>query len=187
MNRRADSQPVPPIESWGDLLRDRSEADVIAFIRQQPELVNAPDAMSSEYALEQAVFYEKCELVQVLLDLGASPDQRNDQGCLALHTAIELFERSPSVALQLVDVLLVRGADLEARGYPDFTALHRACAMNAIPIAMTLIDRGASLTAAAEAWVDGGRTPLDVALTHRYQELASLLQSRGAKSVDDLP
>jgi ankyrin repeat protein len=187
MNGRAESQPAPSIEFWGDLLRDRSEADVIAFVRRQPELVNVPDAVSSEYALEQAVFHEKCELVQVLLDLGADPDQLNDQGNLALHSAIQLFERSPEVALQLVEVLLARGADLEARGFPDFTALHRACAVNAIPIAMTLIDRGASLTAAAEAWVDGGRTPLDVALTHRHRELAALLRNRGATSVDDLP
>ncbi|NKI95493.1 ankyrin repeat domain-containing protein [Rhizobacter sp. SG703] len=178
---------MPAIESWGDLLRDRSEADVIAFVRQQPELVNSPDAVSSEYALEQAVFFERCELVEVLLDLGADPNQLNDQGCLALHTAIELFERSPDVASRLVDVLLARGADLEARGFPDFTALHRACAVNAIPIAITLIERGASLTASAEAWVDGGRTPLDVALTHRCEELASLLRDRGARSVDELP
>jgi hypothetical protein len=83
MNGRAESQPAPSIEFWGDLLRDRSEADVIAFVRRQPELVNVPDAVSSEYALEQAVFHEKCELVQVLL---------------------------------------VRGADLEARGFPDGAA-----------------------------------------------------------------
>jgi hypothetical protein len=52
MNGRAESQPAPSIEFWGDLLRG-SEADVIAFVRRQPELVNVPDAVSSEYALEQ--------------------------------------------------------------------------------------------------------------------------------------
>jgi len=178
---------MPAIESWSDLLRKNSEAEVISFIRERPDLVNVADSTSSEYALEQAVFYEKSELVKVLLDLGADPNQLNDQGQLALHTAIELFESSSEVSMQLVELLLVRGADVEARGYPDFTALHRACAVDSIPIALLLIERGASLTAAAEAWVDGGRTPLDAANTQCYKELASVLQSKGAKSVDDLP
>jgi len=175
------------IESWSELLGETPEKEVISFIRENPDLVNAADSASSEYALEQAVFYEKCELVKVLLDLGADPNQLNDQGRLALHTAIELFESSPEVSVQLVELLLLRGADIEARGFPDFTALHRACAVNSIPIALTLIERGASLAAAAEAWVDGGRTPLDVANTHAYTELAAVLRSKGAKSVDDAP
>lgn len=174
------------IESWANMLRERPEAEVISFVRQNPELVNVADTASSEYALEQAIFYEMCDLAKLLLDLGADPNQLNDQGRLALHTAIELFESSPKVSLSLFELLLLRGADAEARGFPDFTALHRACAANAIPIAVMLIEHGASLVAAAEAGVDGGRTPLDVAHTHRHKELASVLRSKGAKSADDL-
>ncbi|MEC5398732.1 ankyrin repeat domain-containing protein [Uliginosibacterium sp. H1] len=170
------------IESWSDLLQARSGQEVIAFLREHPELVNRPDIASSEYALEQAVFYEQRELVTALLDLGADPDQLNDQGRLALHTAIELFEDSPEAALQLAALLVSRGADIEARGFPDFTALHRACAVDAMPIALLLIEHGANLNAAAEAWIDGGRTPLDVAETHAHEALAAALRNKGGRS-----
>lgn len=174
------------IESWCELLQARSEQEVIAFLRAHPALVNQADTTSAEYALEQAVFYEQREVVAALLDLGADPDQLNDQGRLALHSAIELFEDSPELSLQLVDLLVTRGADIEARGFPDFTALHRACAVNAMPVALLLIERGASLSAAAEAWIDGGRTPLDVAETHAHKALAAVLRSKGARSAGDV-
>ncbi len=70
---------------------------------------------------------------------------------------------------------------IEKRGFPDFTALHRACLTGAIDIVSLLLSHGADINARSEDRGDGGRRPLDIAEMHKHKVIAQHLRERGGK------
>lgn len=169
------------IESWDDLIWGASAMSLLETINGEPALINMPDSFG-EYAIQCAAFNHKADLVEALLKLGADPNQLDDQGQLPLHSAMTYYEDNPAESLSIVKLLLSYGADIEKRGYPDFTALHRACLSNALDVVQVLLNVGAEINARSEDRGDGGRTPLDVAEMHKHHQIAAYIRQRGGKN-----
>ncbi len=129
-----------------------------------------PDAQTP---LHQAVeWQEKPEITRLLLDAGASPDARDaGLGETALHLA--LAKQHPEAA----KLLIVRGADVNARDRRGRTPLHIAAEQGYADVAKMLLDRGALVDARTK---DDGDTPLWQALAPGDLATVQLLVARGA-------
>jgi ankyrin repeat protein len=166
------------MEDWDEFIYEHSDSAVVEYVRAHPEFINTPDS-SEQYLLRGAAFYLRVELVEQLLKLGAELNQLDPAGQLPLHSAIESYSDDPAKSLTLVKTLLNYGADIERRGYPDFTALHRACLSGSLDIVLLLLSHGANINARAEDRGDGGRRPLDVAEMHKHEAIVECLRAHG--------
>uniref|UniRef100_A0A0G4IBA6 Uncharacterized protein n=1 Tax=Chromera velia CCMP2878 TaxID=1169474 RepID=A0A0G4IBA6_9ALVE len=85
------------------------------------------------------------------------------------HTREESFISSVRT---VIEILLDRGANVNARGWRGETALHRAVCWGVIEVVQLLVDRGADL----QVRDSGGQTPHDVAVEYsRSPETLALL------------
>lgn len=169
------------IKSWDDLIWQDFDSGLRHLIQTESSRVNLPD-LSGEYVLERAAFHQRTDLVEKLLSSGAYPNQLDDLGQLPLHSALVYYEDEPEASFAIVKLLLDHGADIEKRGYPDFTALHRACLANAFDIVKLLLDHGAEINARSEDRGDGGRTALDIAEMYKHQQIVHYLRLKGGKN-----
>ena len=83
---------------------------------------------------------------------------------------------------EIVELLLDKGADVNAKEEVGWTPLHYAAAMSHKAIAELLLDKGADVNAKD----DGGDTPLDVAMLGNDKETAGLLRKHGGKTGEKL-
>ncbi len=117
------------------------------------------------------------EVVQVLLEHGASVHVRNKNGRTLLHFAFECKHDSGMVAL-----LLKLGADVDAQDNDDMTPLHFASGRDTYDDAGTtaaaqvLLEHGASVHVRNK----NGQTPLHLASQHYHYSMVALLLRFGA-------
>jgi ankyrin repeat protein len=142
-------------------------ARVLALLKEDESLAtrHAPDGF---FPLALAVFFGHRETAIALLDAGAAVNMHSLESMriTALHSAVAVGR------LDLVTLLLSRGADPNARTAGGFTPLHSAAQAGHVAIASALLERGADAMAAA----DDGQTPGERARAHGKTEVASLLQ-----------
>uniref|UniRef100_A0A8C9RS90 Ankyrin 3 n=1 Tax=Scleropages formosus TaxID=113540 RepID=A0A8C9RS90_SCLFO len=112
----------------------------------------------------------KAEIVQQLLQHGASPDAATTSGYTPLHLAAR--EGHEDVA----SVLLDHGALLSVTTKKGFTPLHVAAKYGKIEVANLLLQKSAPPDAAGKS----GLTPLHVAVHYDNQKVALLLLNQGA-------
>ena len=129
-----------------------------------------PDA---EVKVEPDETARRLEVIQLLLDAGATTYAKNEDGLTPLHLAAGHYWDS-----EIVDTLLLAGAFVDARAENDATPLHFAAAFNGNPeVTRLLLDAGAD----ANAQDTGGLTPLHLASRFRgYATVAQLLLDAGA-------
>jgi ankyrin repeat protein len=130
-----------------------------------------------DHELVEAAFVCDLGRVRALLEQGADPDARDDEGRTPLFSAVL------GGSLALLGLLLEAKADVNARDEHGWTALHVA-AEEVIPeMASLLLARGADPNAAD----DEGNTPLGRAVfsARGRHDVVRLLRQHGAK--DDLP
>ena len=97
-------------------------------------------------------------VVRMLVEAGADPNARDENGWTPLHAAAGL-NPEPSV-VAVIAILAEAGADPNARTEDDFTPLHAAAGLNPEPSAIkALIEAGAD-PAARDRW---GKMPFDYA------------------------
>jgi len=105
--------------------------------------------------------------------VNASDETRGTVGKTPLYIAIERGGKP------MAELLIARGADVNAKGQWFETCLHRAAGVGARDIAELLVAKGANLNSKD----DRGRTPLEVAVKDERRDFALWLIDRGA-SVD---
>jgi hypothetical protein len=127
--------------------------------------------------LHSAACCQDVEMVQVLLNLEADVNIRNDSGMTPLNyiSIVDLGSRQ-SLA-NVARLLLDRGADPNARNTWGWTPLHTATFKEQIELIRILLERGADV--AAED--DQGRIPFSLAEEYGYDEIMKLLSEHGAK------
>ena len=133
---------------------------------------NARDNRSSS-VLQLAIVKTDAATVKIILEKGAEID-RPAAGLLPLlHAASECN-------LDMVDMLLKRGADIASRAQDNKTALHMTCIRSDLALSKFLLKRGAEINAET----DDGSTPLDYAqiAEEPNKRLLHLLIKRGAKA-----
>jgi ankyrin repeat protein len=119
-----------------------------------PSLINthSPDGFTG---LGFACYFRHPETAQMLLDRGADPSLPSSN---ALHVA-PLHSAVAANRLDLVELLLSNGADVQARDTSGITPLHTAAATGNREIRDRLLTAGADV----EARTNDGKTPPDLA------------------------
>jgi ankyrin repeat protein len=141
------------------------------LIEKDHRLLNAyaPDGF---YPLGLAIFFGHKETALLLVTSGAEVNMasKNAMNVMPLHAAAAARQ------LEVAQILVERGGDVNARQQAGFTPLHEAAATGQVELASLLITRGANVN----AQTDDGKTPLRFALKSKQSGMAELLRKHGA-------
>lgn len=142
------------------------------------ELGNPPDFPNSlgprgmgEIVLEYAIYHSPLEFIRKLLELGADPNYEDQAGFPSIIAALS-SERPDK--LEIIELLLSFGADLQQAGFNGYTPLHHAAAANDIKSIDFLMSKGADPQARTN--VDDFATPLEEAEILRRNDAVKALQ-----------
>lgn len=155
-------------------LRTWLHGDEIARV---PELlksganVNAQEKGTGASALQLAAYYNLLEIVQLLIDHGASLDVQDDRGRTALMYAV--FREHGDMAT----LLLKAGARADLKAVDGSTVLGYAVLTGNRAIAETILHCGAGVNEA----LDNGLTPLMMAADKGNEKMVMLLLKSGAE------
>jgi len=108
--------------------------------------------------LIMAVGVNNPDIAKFLLLSGASPDKKDDLGWTALHHAI----KADSAKLNMIEILVQNGANINATDKHQRTPLHRAAQFGHVSAVKLLLKLGADKNAKDE----NGRTPTDRGQNH---------------------
>ena len=97
--------------------------------------------------LHLASYYRKYEIVHLLLDHRAKANAETDSGETALHRVSCIKFESPADGIRVAQLLLERGADVNARRKDYSKPLHVASYCGKFEIVRLLLDHGADATA----------------------------------------
>jgi uncharacterized protein len=144
----------------------------VSIPKNNPVSVNVTPTLTSETALFLAAHGGDLKLMRLLLDHGADPNRATKAGITPVMAALEYYERKstafpqlplPSRALEnrksAVELLLERGARIDAQDNGGRTALHWMADLGANELIEFLAAKGARL----DLRDSSNRTPLDVA------------------------
>lgn len=175
-------------------------AGVQELVGRHPELARAV-ASSGEHAVEASAHTGQREIVDYLLDRGAPyslltavmRDDRRRVRELLDEDPQRIHERGPhdfallwypvigGGLLELAELLLDRGAEVERQHHLGTTALHWAARRGQLEMAALLLARGADPERLSRQSEPAGETPLAIALGRGHAPVADLLRSRGAR------
>lgn len=146
--------------------------EVIKLLRQHNADVNAQDA-DGDSALHETVYSRSTECARVLvrgLSVDVVVDIRNKSGWTPLMATVQ------RELVEVVDILLGKGASVELKTEDGRTALHIAAEEGRADVIGLLLRRGANVDAAnLSKW-----TPLMLAAYRGHKETVKLLVKEGA-------
>jgi hypothetical protein len=176
------SPPLPdrPLRSDGALVvavRDGDTARARALCAAG-EPVDAPTTCAGYTALSVALVRGDVAMVRALLDLGADPDTRSDRGNFPLGHGIV-----HKAALEALEALVARGANVHAVNDDGFGALHAAAEVGHAAVVPWLLEKGLDL----EARTGRGHTALQIACALGHVDAAAALLDAGADAGADSP
>ncbi len=135
-------------------------AAVKAGLGDPPDFPNCRGPVAvGEIVLEYAIYHSPLAFIRTLLDLGADPNYGDHAGFPSLIAALTCADREDMY--EILELLLTRGADIQQRGYNDYTPLHWAVADGNINAIEFLLSHGADPTARTR--IDDGAPPLEEA------------------------
>lgn len=158
---RGTSPEGPPLTLW-------------AVYHGHPEIADLLLRHGAEVDAFTAAALGRTDQLRVLLDRGeATVSDRSADGWTPLHLAAFFGHRDTA------EILIERGAELGAVSENAMrnTPLHAAAAAGRLAVAELLVERGADPSAPAAE----GLTPLDIAIGDGHDEVARLLEGRGAR------
>lgn len=155
-------------------------AEVTALLGDPPDFPNClgPSGLG-EIILEYAIYHSPIPLIGELLEMGADPDYGDHAGYPSLIAA--LASARPD-RLEILDLLLEHGADIQQCGVNGYTPLHWAAGEDNPQLIEWLVARGADLKARTN--VDDYATPLEEAVILGHEEAAKALVAAAARNVD---
>ncbi|HLW43387.1 MAG TPA: ankyrin repeat domain-containing protein [Candidatus Acidoferrales bacterium] len=144
------------------------------LVKENAGLVNA-FAADGFFPLGLAAFFGHRAIVEFLLKHGADVNTaaRNPQKVTSLHGAVARRD------VEIVKMLLERGANPNAMQERGFVPLHDAAGNGNLALVQLLVKHGARVDAKA----DDGKTPGDMAAERGHKELAEWLE--GKKKTQD--
>ncbi len=132
----------------------------------------------SAYSLPTAVMRDDKPRVERLLD--EDPLRIYERG--AHDFALLWYPIIGKCDLEMMELLLERGADVEQQHFLGTTALHWASIRGPIELVDLLIANGGDVNRKGRKFDAAGETPLEAAMAHDNQEIAQLLRQRGARA-----
>lgn len=139
------------------------------------EFPNSPSpSLAIGNFLEYAIYHSPLAFVRRLLELGAEIDyEHSGFPCL-----IAALSTGRADKLELLELLLQFGANIEQRGVNDFTPLHYAAGNADVQAVRLLLDHGADPHARTR--IDDYSTPLEDAEKHGPAAVVELLRRAAA-------
>jgi ankyrin repeat protein len=129
------------------------------------ELLDDPDFPNcrgprgvGEIILEYAIYWSPLPFIRKLLELGAEVNYGDHAGFPCLIAALST---SRADKLEVLDLLIENGADIEQRGHNDYTPLHWAAVHGDAQSLELLLRHGADVTARTR--IDEYETPAEAA------------------------
>lgn len=129
-----------------------------------------------EIILEYAIYHSPLAFIRRLLALGADPNYGDHAGFPSLIAALSCGERRDMY--EILELLLAHGADIQQRGFNDYTPLHFAVGQQDVKAIELLLKHGADPNARTR--IDDCATPLEEAEILGLGEAASALRKAGA-------
>ncbi len=141
---------------------------VITKVNSQPALLNQP-AKDGFYALTLACFFGQKEVTAYLLKKGAKINQpaANPTKVMPLHSAVAKND------IELCDLLLKNGADVNAQQTQGVTPLMSAAHLGNLDLVKLLMENGADI----KLTTDDGKTAITYAEQDGHQAILTYLQS----------
>ncbi len=136
-----------------------------------PNCIQPENLGVSRYPLASAIDWSPVSFIAALLDLGADPNYPDESGFPSLISTLSPGRQDGIEVLQL---LLERGADVMQRGLNDWTPLHTAVAHKDGEAVKILLRYGANPMTRTR--IDDYSTPLEDAETVQWPEGAALLR-----------
>lgn len=133
-----------------------------------------PNDIYTSTEIESAIIQGDVDRFNDLID-DAVLDHRSDNDSTLLHKAAK------SGAVEIAEILIERGIDLDAQDAEGATALHRAIEFEHADLATVLIENGADVTIEDQH----GNRPLWRAVFEANYELSELLIEHGADPVHE--
>ena len=160
----------PELDIWEASAIGQSSR-VTALLDHDVTLLDAysPDGFTP---LGLSAFFGKIAILEILVARGADVNlpSRNPMKVRPIHSAVA--HHDPVVALQMAQVLLDRGADVNVTQAGGWTPLHEAANHGNIDMVRLLIRHGADKSARS----DDGRSPLDMAQQGHHVDVVALLR-----------
>lgn len=145
------------------------------FLERMLESGANPDVIEDEFGntpLHYAADNGLTEQARTLLRYGAAVDPENVHGNTPLFLAC-----ATAGDLEIVHMLVEKGANVNKKGSQNYTPLHMAADKNNIKIAKYLIEHGAKVNSKDEM----GHIPLHTAVFQGHKEMTYLLLKAGSK------
>jgi uncharacterized protein len=160
------------------------DLDALRQALDDPNVVpNGP--MPSEFSpcLTYAVYDSPLDFIRTLLDLGADPNADDGDGfpplIAALHTRRAIPGATPRRdGLEMIRLLVARGADIHQRGLNDYTPLHLAVDLGDDEAVEVLLALGADPSLRTR--IDQRETPRDLAIRGGHGAILARLSAAGA-------
>jgi ankyrin repeat protein len=131
---------------------------LLTALRDPADFPNIPhprDLGLSDFPLEYAIYWSPLAFIETLLDHGANSNYPDRGGFPSLIAALSTDRPD---RLELVRLLLSRGADTAERGLNDWTPLHYAVSRDDVAAIELLVAHGADINARTR--IDDLTTPL---------------------------
>lgn len=126
-----------------------------------PDCLHPADLGLGDFPLEYAIYWSPLPFIETLLDHGANPNYPDRAGFPSLIAALST---SRDDRLEIVRLLLARGADVQQRGLNDWTPLHYAVNLDDGEAIEVLLAHGADIQARTR--IDDCATPVEEADSH---------------------
>jgi ankyrin repeat protein len=148
---------------------------VVKIVQTEPKLGEARDP-DGRPALHVAVMLDRREIVKLLVDKGATADIPSRDKKSGSEGETALLQAAFWGRLQMAEILIQHGADVNAKAAGGVVPLHEAARMGHVELARLLLDHGADVNAK-----DGqGNTPLGWAGSDSASaKMTRLLRERG--------
>lgn len=153
----------------------RGDLDALkALLGDPPELPNCPAGPPGigGVVLEYAIYHGPLPFIRTLLELGADPNYDDHAGFPSLIAALTCGDRGDMY--DILELLLSFGADIQQRGFNDYTPLHWAVTAQDMKAVKLLLGHGADPTARTR--IDDYATPLEEAEALGLAEAAKMFR-----------
>jgi len=162
-------------DTWTSDALQRGDLDAIRHrVSEEPTFLESRDFLD-DTPLLSAISCDQVELVRFLLEAGADPNVRVNDGYTCLLSACE---SKVSESVEIVRLLIASGAELGTTGTNGYTPLHMAAAHGSVEKLKLLLEAGSEVDRRTE--IDGCTTPLMEAARAGHPGAVELLLEHGA-------
>lgn len=146
--------------------REGNMAALRAAVEDPSVIPNGQMPLAIGNCLVYAIYCSPLSFIRELLDTGADPKAQADDGFPPLIAALSASRPHPAArtrtdVVEVLDLLLSRGADPHQRGINDYTALHMAVDVGNAPAVRVLMAHGADPSVRTR--MDDYDTPIEMA------------------------